>query len=61
MGGAVVRKRPDGVECVSKHGPLIENSRIPETGGVAWSARGAAVTARAPSPFHRVTWVNRDR
>jgi hypothetical protein len=61
MWSAVIRKRASSVEGMSEHSSLGENSRIPQPAGVAGSTRGTAVTGRAPSPFHRVTWVNRNR
>ena len=61
MGSAVIRKRAHRVEGVSEHSSLSENSRIPQPTGMAGSTRGATMTGRAPSPFHRVTWVNRNR
>jgi hypothetical protein len=58
MRGAVVRKRPSGVERVSEHGSL--GSRVPES---RWDGleHGAAVTGRAPGPLHCVAGVNRHR
>jgi hypothetical protein len=59
MRGAVIRKGSHAVEGMCEDRALIENRRVPEPVGHPWSARGTAVTGRAPGPSHCVALVNR--
>jgi hypothetical protein len=60
MRSAVIRKRSHGVEGVCEDSALVENQRVPDPVGHPWGTRGAAVTARAPSPLDCIAWMDRD-
>ena len=61
MRRAVVGKRSCGVKGVREGGPLVKNSRIPESAGRAGGASRTTVAAGAPSPFNGIASLNCDR